>query len=140
MKFKSVLLVCFVLASVFSCSMIGYLFGVSVARKDAIPHNLAQTKQNITPVKTDLAAVSKPPQETDTDKVPAKSIKETFVLREENGKIALYKKDASGNEKLHSSYDVPIIFLPKEDREMLSKGIEFKSLDEIVKFIEDYIG
>ncbi|MBE7034220.1 MAG: hypothetical protein E7406_08355 [Ruminococcaceae bacterium] len=140
MKVRSVLLVCIILVSVFSCSMIGYFFGVTAARKDNIAQNLAQVKQNITPVKTDLTAINPVSGGKEAEETPAKSIKETFVLKEENGKIALYKKDSSGNEKLHSSYDVPIVFLPKDDREMLRKGIEFESLDEIVKFIEDYIG
>ena len=84
----------------------------------------------------DVSAVSDAPDVKEVEKAK----KSTYIVREENGKIALFEKSSDGTEKLHSTYDVPIAFLPKSDREMLKKGMKFNSIEEIKKFAEDYIG
>jgi len=140
MKIKSVLTVCFLFVAGFSSSLVGYLFGFSVAEKDNIAHNQPQVGQSATPVKAQAPIPDSAQEITESEKAPENSAQKTYILRESNGKIALFIKNSDDKEELHSSYDVPIIFLPKSDRDMLKKGIEFSSLDEIMKFIEDYIG
>ena len=140
MKVRSVLLVCVIAVSIFSFSLIGYLFGVSVTRRENISLNPNQVSQKATPVRTDASVIGTPSAQKESDKPSQAETTEMFVLREENGKIALLKRSTDGKERLLSSYDVPIAFLPKSDREKLREGLEFKSMDEIIKFIEDYIG
>lgn len=142
MKSRTVLSAFFVLTAIFSCSMAGYIFGTSAAKEEISTKQVSPAKQEDSPSASKTAVVN-----NDTDDIPAQqkedSVKnpvQTYVLREDNGKVALFIKSADGTEKLHSSYDVPIMFLPKNDREALQKGIEFNSLDEIVKFVEDYVG
>ena len=136
MKTKSVLLFCFVLAAVFSSSLVGYLFGSAVVREEAPSTVEAPVKSNTVSVKKEVKAPVIAEEKVKESEPPQK---EVYILREDNGKIALFIRSIDGKERLHSSYDVPIAFLPKSDREKLKNGMEFNSLDEIVQFVEDYI-
>lgn len=142
MKSRTVLSAFLVLAAVFSCSMAGYIFGTTAAKEEISTNQVPPAKKESPPTPSKTAVVN-----NDTDDIPAgqkedsvKNSVQSYILREDNGKVALFIKNIDGTENLHSSYDVPIMFLPKNDREALQKGIEFNSLDEIVKFVEDYVG
>ena len=142
MKPRTVLSAFLVLTAIFSCSMAGYIFGTTAAKEEISTKQVPPAKKESSPTPSKTAVVN-----NNTDNIPAvqkedsaKNPVQTYVLREDNGKVALFIKNADGTEILHSSYDVPIMFLPKSDREALQKGIEFNSLDEIVKFVEDYVG
>ncbi len=142
MKPRTVLSVFLVLTAVFSCSMAGYIFGTTAAKEEISTKQVPPVKKESPPAPSKTAVVK-----SDTEDIPTgqkedsvKSSVQTYILREDNGKVALFIKTTDGTENLHSSYDVPIMFLPKNDREALQKGIEFNSLDEIVKFVEDYVG
>ncbi len=142
MKPRTVLSAFLVLTAIFSCSMAGYIFGTTAAKEEISTKQVSPSKKESSPTPSKTAVVN-----NDTESIPAgqkedtvKSPVQSYVLREDKGKVALFIKSIDGTEKLHSSYDVPIMFLPKNDREALQKGIEFNSLDEIVKFVEDYVG
>jgi len=142
MKPRTVLSAFLVLTAIFSCSMAGYIFGTTAAKEEISTKQVTPAKKDPSPTPSKTAVVK-----SDTEDIPAKQKEDpvknsvqTYVLREDNGKVALFIKSTDGTEKLHSSYDVPIMFLPKNDRDALQKGIEFNSLDEIVKFVEDYVG
>ena len=135
MKTKSVLIVCFIAAAVFSASMVGYIFGSTVERKESVPLNLSQENSHA-PITANPASVVKEKNKSEQEV----SLRNKYILREDNGKISLFIRDSAGKETTHSSYDVPIDFLPENDRESLRKGIEFDSLDEIMGFVEDYVG
>lgn len=142
MKPRPVLSAFLVLTAVFSCSMAGYIFGTTSAKEEIATKQSPSAKKETSPSASKATVVS-----NDTDNIPVqqeqnavKSSAQSYILREDEGKVALFIKNTDGTEKLHSSYDVPIMFLPKNDREALQKGIEFNSLDEIVKFVEDYVG
>ncbi len=142
MKSRTVLSAFFVLTAIFSCSMAGYIFGTSAAKEEISTKQVSPAEKEDSPPASKTAVVN-----NDTEDIPSgqkedsvKNSVQNYVLREDGGKVALFIKNTDGTEKLHSSYDVPIMFLPKNDREALQKGIEFNSLDEIVKFVEDYVG
>lgn len=142
MKPRTVLSAFLVLTAIFSCSMAGYIFGTTAAKEEISTKQVPPAKKKDTPSASKTAVVN-----NDTEDIAAgqkedsvKSSVQSYVLKEDNGKVALFIKNTDGTENLHSSYDVPIMFLPKNDREALQKGIEFNSLDEIVKFVEDYVG
>lgn len=142
MKPRTILSVFLVLTAVFSCSMAGYIFGTTAAKEEISTKQIPSSKNESSPAPSKTAVVK-----SDTEDIPTgqkedsvKNSVQTYILREDNGKVALFIKNTDGTENLHSSYDVPIMFLPKNDREALQKGIEFNSLDEIVKFVEDYVG
>lgn len=57
-----------------------------------------------------------------------------FVLREENGKIALYREDIA--EPL-AVFDTPLGGLTHADEELLREGIRFKTQAEVMRLLED---
>ncbi len=57
-----------------------------------------------------------------------------FVLREESGKIALYREDIA--EPL-AVYDIPLGGLTPADEELLREGIRFKSQAEVMRLVDD---
>lgn len=57
-----------------------------------------------------------------------------FVLREEGGKIALYREDIA--EPL-AVYDAPLGGLTPADEELLREGVRFKSRAEVMRLLED---
>ena len=141
MKSRTILSVFAVFVALFSCSLIGYIFGAHAAPQPVPTRQNAQSAVQGTPAKAGTNT-----QESDNETIspynetPVKSLTKKYILRESEGKVALFIKSADGTEKLHSSYDIPIMFLPQSDRDSLKKGIEFDSLDEIIKFAEDYLG
>jgi len=140
MKYKSVLSVLAVFIAIFSCSMVGYILGANATREEKAPVQIAQaTNKNVSAKAETLPANTNTDQTADQSKT-AEPSSARYILRESDGKVALFIRNSDGTERLQSSYDVPIMFLPKSDRESLKKGIEFNSLDEIIKFVEDYVG
>lgn len=142
MKPRTVLSAFLVLSAIFSCSMAGYIFGTSAAKEEISTKQVSPAKKEDSPTASKTAVVNNDIEDipAESNKDPEKNSVQNYVLREDGGKVALFIKNTDGTENLHSSYDVPIMFLPKNDREALQKGIEFNSLDEIVKFVEDYVG
>lgn len=57
-----------------------------------------------------------------------------FALREEGGKIALYREDIA--EPL-AVYDAPPGGLTAADEELLSEGVRFKTQAEVMRLLED---
>lgn len=57
-----------------------------------------------------------------------------FLLREEGGKLALYREDIA--EPL-AVFDPPVFGLPAADAELLREGIRFKSQAEVMRLLED---
>lgn len=57
-----------------------------------------------------------------------------FVLREEDGKIALYKE---GSPEPLAVYDAPPLGLCPADSELLREGIRLKTRAEVTRLIED---
>lgn len=57
-----------------------------------------------------------------------------FLLREEGGKLALYREDIA--EPL-AVFDPPVSGLPAADAELLREGIRFKSQAEVMRLLED---
>ena len=133
MKLKSLLLVFLLAAAVFSTSMFGYVFGKGRNTPQPMPQKTASAE---TDKIKDIPSVAQPSNEENV----VKDFEESYVLREKNGKIALFIKYANGDEILHSDYDVSVSLLPKNDREELKSGIELSSLNEAMQLVEDYVG
>lgn len=60
----------------------------------------------------------------------------TFLLGIYKGKIALWKKGEAEPIKV---FPYSASLLPKKDRAILEKGLEFESLEQLTKFAEDYL-
>ena len=61
----------------------------------------------------------------------------TYVLKQHNKSIAVF---IDGKDEPYLTLDVPFNNLPFEDKELLIKGIYSNSLNEIMKYAEDYDG
>ena len=132
MKLKSFMLILVLFAAVFSTSMFGYIYGVgnNVSHSDS---------ENIPAVQTEYAKdVSAKDNQAEAE-ITVKDFKESYVLRETDGKLALFIKFANGDEELYNSYDVSVSLLPRSDREELKRGIELSSLNEALQLVEDYV-
>lgn len=60
----------------------------------------------------------------------------SFLLGVYKGKIALWKKGEAEPVKV---FPYSAALLPAKDRQLLEKGLEFDSLEELTKFAEDYL-
>lgn len=58
-----------------------------------------------------------------------------FVVSEYQGNIAVFEKDNPSPVKIT---DVQIVDLPREDRELLKKGIKANTKEELSNILEDY--
>ncbi len=58
-----------------------------------------------------------------------------FVVSEYQGNIAVFEKDNPSPVKIT---DVQIVDLPREDRELLKKGIKVNTKEELSNILEDY--
>lgn len=119
------LLLCIV---TFSASAAGYISGVRTSRKGAaLPIKNAPVTEARAQNEEPISDVSK----NDT-------LTEMYVLKEYEGKIALFTKYSGGTEALHDVYDVSVSLLPSSDREILKEGISCKSLSEALLLVEDF--
>lgn len=61
-----------------------------------------------------------------------------YVLKEYNGRIAVYKSYASGQKTLMNIIDTDTNALPENDRKLLQKGIEVATEEDMLQLLEDY--
>ena len=70
--------------------------------------------------------------------VSPNDIKEEYILRENNGYIAIYKVDENGKEILIKTTEIVVAYLPDIDKIELSKGIRVFGKEKLNLRIEDY--
>lgn len=61
-----------------------------------------------------------------------------YVLREQNGYIAIYTLDGNGQEKLKENTDISTQYLPKDDIELLKKGVKANGDSELAEKLSDF--
>lgn len=61
-----------------------------------------------------------------------------YLIKENNGKISVYMVDSAGNETLKRDTDIQTKYLPKEDIELLKKGVKANSIIELEEKLSDY--
>ena len=132
MKFKTFLAFSGIFIGVFIFSMAGYIYGTRDQSDIVVPSVRAEKEES--------SSVTDVPDTKPVSRKTVKKSKEAYILRENENKISLVIRYSNGDEQIHSEYDVPVNLLPKSDREKLQKGIEFDSVTDIIKFIEDYMG
>lgn len=133
MKLKSLLFIFLLTVAVFSTSMFGYIFGAVGNKAQTPPQKTASAQAEKS---EDAPSVVEPLE----NKNVVQDFEESYILRESNGKIALFVQYANGDEFLHSNYDVSVSLLPKNDREKLKTGIVLNSLNDAMQLVEDYVG
>ena len=132
MKIKSFLIYAGLFVGVFLFTMTGYISGVGKKAQQNADAVVASQNGNLAQKSAFDSNASAPN--------PAGKITQSYILRENENKISLFIRYSNGDEQIHSEYEVAVNLLPKSDRERLREGIEFDSVDEVIRFIEDYMG
>jgi len=63
---------------------------------------------------------------------------EHYILKEKNGKIAIFKIDRNNNQTFLKNTEIAIQYLPEEDLKSIQKGIIIYTKKELNKVIEDF--
>ena len=61
-----------------------------------------------------------------------------YVVKEQNGVIAVFSRNNDGTETLKNKTDLSTKYLPKEDIDLLKNGIEANSNEEPEQILSDY--
>ena len=130
MNIRSFLVYSGLFIGVFSFSLIGYISGV----------NADTEKENIVTTSEKSAFPDAFYSDNNSFSKLAEKFKESYILRENENKVSLFIRYSNGDEQIHSEYEIAVNLLPKSDREQLQEGIEFDSVNDVMKFIEDYMG
>ncbi len=119
-----------IVAVAFTSTVTGYIFGVR-----------ANDKPGGETVKKEAAAEIVSKEEKVVEEKPQEKavVTQSYLLKDNEGYIALYHKFSDGQEKLYKEYDIAVNHLPQSDRDALKEGIEVESLSEALQLIEDYM-
>ena len=63
---------------------------------------------------------------------------EHFLVKENNGKVVVYKKDENGEKELFEETNISTDYLPETDKIAIQSGIEIVGKQNLNSFIEDY--
>lgn len=124
-------LLIFTFVSVFLSSMVGYIFGFAASKKyiaNPQPQSApTQAMADSTAASEESVSVTKPEKK-----------RAPYILREHNGKLALFAYSDDMGEVLWQTYDISLNALPSADRKQLKTGIEFSSISLALSAVEDF--
>lgn len=63
---------------------------------------------------------------------------EHFVIKEDDGKVAVYNQITDNNIQLKEETDIDFESLREEDKSLISAGVEIYGQEELLSFIEDF--
>ena len=63
---------------------------------------------------------------------------EHYILKNEDGKIVIYKRNKNGEETQYEKTDVSVDFLPDNDKQMLENGFKVNGREKLNKLIESF--
>lgn len=61
-----------------------------------------------------------------------------FLLKNDNGKIAIYKINENGGEELYKETEISVEYLTETDKEKIQNGIRVNGIEELNQLIEDF--
>lgn len=61
-----------------------------------------------------------------------------YIVKDNEGKIAIYKIDENDNETLMENTEISTKYLPQEDLELLKKGIKANNNNKLQEILSDY--
>ena len=61
-----------------------------------------------------------------------------FVLREDNGKITVYKINESNEEEVYENTEISVEYLSETDKIKISEGIRVNGIEELNQLLEDF--
>ena len=63
---------------------------------------------------------------------------EHYIVKDDNGKVTIYKKTKDGKEELLEETDIAIDYLTETDKINIKNGIEVNGKQNLNQFIEDF--
>ena len=63
---------------------------------------------------------------------------EHYILKNEDGKIVIYKRNKDGEETQYENTDVSVDYLPDDDKKMLENGLKVNGREKLNKLIESF--
>ena len=61
-----------------------------------------------------------------------------FVLRENNGKITVYKINENNEEEVYENTEISVEYLSETDKSKISEGIKVNGIEELNQLLEDF--
>lgn len=61
-----------------------------------------------------------------------------FLLKNDNGKIAIYKINENSREELYKETEISVEYLTETDKEKIQNGIRVNGIEELNQLIEDF--
>lgn len=61
-----------------------------------------------------------------------------FVLREDNGKITVYKINENNTEEVYENTEISVEYLSETDKIKISEGIRVNGIEELNQLLEDF--
>ena len=61
-----------------------------------------------------------------------------FVLREDNGKITVYKINENNEEEVYENTEISVEYLSETDKIKISEGIRVNGIEELNQLLEDF--
>lgn len=63
---------------------------------------------------------------------------EHYILKNDDGKIVIYKRNKNGEETQYEKTDVCVDYLPDDDKQMLKNGLKVNGREKLNKLIESF--
>lgn len=63
---------------------------------------------------------------------------EHYILKDEDGKISIYKINEKGEEVLYEKTEISINYLPEKDRTSINNGLKINGKENLNKLIENF--
>lgn len=109
---------------------------VAIVAAAAVTAALFPGREEAAPIQEPVSDVEILPLEEEPPSQESQEEEYLFLLKEHEGRIALFPKDSTEPEMV---FEKQMKHLPEYDRILLEKGIPIASEEELVARIEDYI-
>ena len=63
---------------------------------------------------------------------------EHYILKEDNGKIVIYRINEEGEEEIYETTEIAVDYLTEDDKENIKNGIKVNGQEELNQLIEDF--
>lgn len=61
-----------------------------------------------------------------------------FILKEDNGKITIYKINENNEEEVYENTEISVEYLSETDKSKISEGIKVNGIEELNQLLEDF--
>lgn len=102
------------------------------------PEMVNKTQEEIEQEYPDFQLEGFSPQEVILLKNEEGFCKEHYMVKEKDGKLAIYSLDENDNPTLQEETEIATEYLPQEDVEMLKEGVKLYGKEQLNSYLEDF--